>query len=119
MLKLNRVLPLETQMIDAKIIEEVRQKLIKTYNPLEIYIFGSYAWGLPDEDSDLDLLVVVEKLNKGRYQTLVDGHRALVDVDLSKDLLVLTKEEFDADSDDVTTIHYKIKRKGKKIYAKA
>ena len=37
-------------MINKNIIKEVTEKLIKTYNPIEIYLFGSYAWGSPDED---------------------------------------------------------------------
>jgi DNA polymerase sigma len=47
-------------MINKRILEEVKEKLIKTYNPLEIYLFGSYAWGCPDEDSDLDLLIIID-----------------------------------------------------------
>ena len=40
-------------------MEEVKKRLINVYDPIAIYIFGSYAWGTPTEDSDLDLLVVV------------------------------------------------------------
>jgi len=29
-------------------------------NPLKIILFGSYAWGTPTGDSDIDLLVVTE-----------------------------------------------------------
>ena len=32
-------------MIDEKMIEEVKKRLIDTYNPLEIYLFGSYVIG--------------------------------------------------------------------------
>lgn len=106
-------------MVDIKMIEEVKKRLIKTYNPLEIYIFGSYAWGTPDEESDLDLVIVVEKLEQDRYRTLVDGHRALMDLDLSKDIIVFTKEEFEQRAQDKTTLCFKIKRKGKQIYARA
>jgi predicted nucleotidyltransferase len=106
-------------MISSKIIEEVKQKLIKTYNPLEIYLFGSYAWGCPDEDSDLDLLIILDHYTKDQYHTLVDGHKALIHTRVPKDLLVLSKEEFEKDAEDNTTLSYKIKRKGKKIYAKA
>lgn len=106
-------------MIKAPTIEEVKKRLISVYKPLEIYIFGSYAWGHPDEESDLDLLVVVDHFESDRYRTLVAGHEALMDVDLSKDLIVLSKEEFDKYSDDPRRIYYKIKRQGKRIYARA
>jgi uncharacterized protein len=106
-------------MVDRHLLEEVKKRLVATYCPVEIYIFGSYAWGCPDEESDLDILVVVEDLNEDRYRLLVEGHRALMDLPLSKDLLLLSKKEFERDSENVSTIHYKIKRKGKRIYAKA
>lgn len=110
-------------MIDKKsfekIVSEARDTLVETYSPLAIYIFGSYAWGNPDEDSDLDLLVIVEDVGKNRHQALVKGHLALAKLGIPKDLLLLSKKEFDEDSQDITTIHYKIKRKGKQIYAKA
>lgn len=82
----------EMLMIAQKIIDEVKDILVKTYNPVKIYIFGSYAWGHPTEDSDLDILVVIDHYEKDHHQTLVEGHRALVDVDVSKDLLVYSKK---------------------------
>jgi predicted nucleotidyltransferase len=106
-------------MIQEKIIEQVKKQLVNVYKPLEIYLFGSYAWGHPDEESDLDLLIIVEKLDKDRYSTLVEGHRALRDVDAAKDLLILSKDEFEQYSEDPRKIYYKIKRLGKKIYARA
>lgn len=106
-------------MIDAKTIEEVKNRLVTLYNPDEIYLFGSYAWGKPDEDSDLDLLVVVEQYKEDRYHDLVEGHRALSGLHISKDLLLYDKAFFDSAVKDKTTFCYKIKQKGKKIYAKA
>lgn len=106
-------------MINRNLIEEVTQKLVPVYDPLVIYVFGSYAWGTPDDESDLDLLVVVEKYKKSRHETLVDGHRALSNLMVPKDILVFTKEEFDRYSADITRLCYKVKHKGKIIYAKA
>ena len=106
-------------MITTKTIEEVKKRLIDTYNPLEIYLFGSYAWGKPDEESDLDLLIVVESFKNNRYQDLVLGHKALMDMSLSKDILLFNKKEFELKSKDISEFCYKVKNLGKKIYAKA
>lgn len=106
-------------MINQEIIEEVKNRLIKTYDPVEIYLFGSYAWGKPDEESDLDLLVVVEDFKKDRYQDLVIGYKALFGMGIPKDILLYTKPQFDEASQDKNTFCYKIVKKGKKIYAKA
>lgn len=108
-------------MIDNTVLEEVKNRLVKIYNPLEIYIFGSYAWGVPDEESDLDLLVVVDQVGTEieRHRSLVDGYRVLADLRISKDILLFTKQEFDLKADNSTTLIHKIKKQGKQIYARA
>lgn len=108
-------------MIDNAILEEVKKRLVKAYNPLEIYVFGSYVWGTPDEESDLDLLVIVENLGneQERHQALVNGYRVLADLRISKDILLFTKQEFDLKAAQITTLINKIKLQGKQIYARA
>ncbi len=106
-------------MIDKKTIEEMKNKLVEVYDPLEIYLFGSYAWGNPTEDSDLDFFIVVDKAEKNRHKMLVDGHRALWNFDVAKDIIVYTKDEFTDRVNDLTTLVYKIKREGRVVYAKA
>lgn len=41
-----------------KTIRLIADKLKESYNPEKIILFGSYAWGMPDEDSDIDILVI-------------------------------------------------------------
>jgi predicted nucleotidyltransferase len=103
-------------MISGKLIEEVKNRLVETYKPLEIYLFGSYAWGVPDEHSDLDLLVVVDRSGEKSYKRPIPGIRSLIGLKIPKDILVYTREEFDGMSGDVSTLCYKIKTEGKKIY---
>ncbi|MBW1973741.1 MAG: nucleotidyltransferase domain-containing protein, partial [Deltaproteobacteria bacterium] len=43
------------------IVEDIAKK----YKPLKIILFGSYAYGEPKEDSDIDLLIL-KKLIKER-----------------------------------------------------
>ena len=106
-------------MISKELLEEVKNRLVKTYKPIAIYLFGSYAWGTPTEDSDLDLLIVVDKADKKSYNRPRPGQRALFGLGISKDMIVYTNEEFEKNSRDVTTLCYKIKRDGKLIYARA
>ena len=106
-------------MIKKEIIEEVKKRLVKVYDPIAIYVFGSYAWGTPTEDSDLDLLIVVDESDEKSYKRPVAGHRALRGLDISKDLIVKTKEEFEEASSNITTLIYKIKEDGELIYARA
>lgn len=40
------------------VINKVVDTLIKEYQPKKIILFGSYAYGSPTSDSDLDLLII-------------------------------------------------------------
>jgi len=106
-------------MIEKETIEEVKKRLVEVYNPIAIYIFGSYAWGCPTEDSDLDLLIVVDESDEKTYKRSVAGHYALRGLNVSKDLIVKTKEEFERSSKNIATLIYKIKNDGELIYARA
>jgi len=41
-------------------IERIVRQIVEGYRPLKVILFGSYAYGEPTEDSDLDLLIVKE-----------------------------------------------------------
>lgn len=105
-------------MIENKTINEVVRRLINVYHPLEIYLFGSYAWGKPTDDSDLDILVVVEQSQQKRYERPVAGLLSLFGLNISKDLLVSTKDEFSKSANDKSSLYFKIKQQGRRLYAK-
>lgn len=39
-------------------IREVVKKIVAEYSPERVVLFGSYAYGHPDENSDVDLLII-------------------------------------------------------------
>lgn len=41
-----------------KKIEEVAQRIAIKFQPEQIILFGSFAWGNPTEDSDVDLFII-------------------------------------------------------------
>lgn len=47
-------------MTRSQEIERIVKQIAEGYRPLKVILFGSYAWGEPTEDSDIDLLVVKE-----------------------------------------------------------
>ncbi len=106
-------------MITNEQIEQVKQRLIEAYNPLAIYLFGSYAQGTQTEDSDLDLLIVIEDYAEDRYKDLVKGHKSLIGLKICKDLLLYNKKQFDECVADQLSLCHKVAKEGKKIYAKA
>ena len=46
-----------------KLPEEIKTRIIESLKPADPYmvkLFGSYAWGQPSEDSDIDLYIVTK-----------------------------------------------------------
>lgn len=59
-----------------EVIEEIVRRLVKHYQPQKVILFGSYAHGEPDEDSDIDLLLIKE--TGERFVERMDTVRRLV-----------------------------------------
>lgn len=106
-------------MISQEKIQETIRRLVGVYDPIAIYLFGSYAWGNPDDESDLDILVIIENSNEKPHQRKIKAADALWDLGIPKDLLIFTKNEFVSLADDETTLCHKIKDKGTVVYARA
>lgn len=46
-------------MVNRKQINHFRDQIIKEFQPEKIILFGSYAYGEPTTDSDVDVLVIL------------------------------------------------------------
>mgnify|MGYP001595755788 FL=1 len=106
----------DIQPLDANIIEEVKRRLVKTYNPREIYILEPQR----EDNVDVSILVVMDKADlQQRYALMAEGHKALIGIKVPKSILVYTPEEFAEYSQNSSTLSYIIKKYGKCIYAHA
>jgi predicted nucleotidyltransferase len=106
-------------MTNAPHLEEIKKRIVQAFDPFEIYLFGSYAWGHPSEESDLDLLIVVDQLKQKQWQAQSLGYEILFDLNIPKDIVVFPKHEFDQRSKNISSLFHKIKEKGVRIYARA
>ena len=75
-------------------INQMVNRLVQAAHPEQIILFGSRASGSARPDSDVDFLVVMP-LSKPRRRLEGDLHAALSDMDLAKDIIVVTPEELD------------------------
>ena len=48
-------------MIPLKAIQATCDEIVREFSPLQVILFGSYAYGTPTADSDVDLFVVMEE----------------------------------------------------------
>ena len=105
--------------IQPAILEEAIERLKKEFQPEEIYLFGSHAWGTPSEDSDVDLMVIVPSSDERPIRRMQRAHRCLRGIGFAKDVLVNTRAEFDRYRDLSASLSHKIFQEGRKLYGKA
>ena len=105
--------------IQPGILEEAVERLKKEFQPEEIYLFGSHAWGTPSEDSDVDLMVIVPSSDERPIRRMQRAHRCLRGIGFAKDVLVNTRAEFDRYRDLSASLSHKIFQEGRKLYGKA
>jgi predicted nucleotidyltransferase len=64
---------------------EIKDRIIEAFNPYQIIIFGSYVYGKPDSDSDVDLLIINVKFPK--TYDLLELHKLCLSIDPSFELI--------------------------------
>ncbi len=55
-------------MIDKRNIQAACDDIVREFAPLQVILFGSYAYGTPTENSDVDLLVIVPTARSERHR---------------------------------------------------
>ncbi|MFQ5637821.1 MAG: nucleotidyltransferase domain-containing protein [bacterium] len=106
-------------MDNNTIIKVIVERIINSVDPEKIILFGSYAYGSPDKNSDLDLLVVIKQSNQPRYKRARAIRKHLWDItDLPKDIVVYTEDEIDDWRNVKQAFTTTIVEKGKVLYEK-
>lgn len=88
-------------MLDENIKKEIIEKINSNFEVEHIYLFGSYAHGSPDENSDIDISIVLKdnivfKSWKEKQDYLLQVRRKLSSInnEYAIDLLVFSKNEW-------------------------
>ena len=100
-------------------VEQITRRLIESYQPQRIILFGSMAYGEPNEDSDIDLLVVKETAESPLERRL---HVRRLVADPRRRIpfspLVLTPDELARRLATGDAFYQEIVRRGKVLYAR-
>ncbi len=96
-------------------LNEVIDRITRKFNPVRIILFGSWARGEATKDSDLDLLVVLSKVEHKR-KAAIEVLRALNGLPISKDVVVTTLEEIKTRGQIVGDILRPALKEGRVIY---
>ncbi len=106
-------------MIESTVVNTVIRRLADVYKPDAIFLFGSYAWGEPANAKDIDILIVVKNSSEKPYKRTLKGFKSLRGLKIPKDILVYTREEFERFSEDISSLPFKVKNEGIKVYEAA
>ncbi len=79
--------------IPDEIIRELISRIASKFNPRQIILFGSYAYGKPRPESDVDLLVVMDTQLRESEQAL--RIRQYINPLFGVDILVYTPSRLD------------------------
>ncbi len=78
--------------LHQKEIENIAKQIVEKYKPEKIILYGSFVYGKPHEDSDVDLFVI-KKSKKPRTKRHLELDRMLLDRKMALDILVYTPQE--------------------------
>ncbi|MBT4277478.1 nucleotidyltransferase domain-containing protein [Candidatus Falkowbacteria bacterium] len=99
-----------------KDINKITEKIVKKYKPEKIILFGSYAWGTPGPDSDVDLFVVKNTKNARKTARNIDGD--IFPRLFPIDLIVSTPKQIESGIEKDNFFIKKVMTMGKILYAK-
>ena len=103
-------------LADRKTLDQAVRRLVVEFNPDRIILFGSHAWGEPDGDSDLDLLVIVPGSNERPIERARRARRCLRGIGVPLDVLVKTREEYEYFRPVVASLEHRIAEQGEVLY---
>ncbi|MGC1377873.1 MAG: nucleotidyltransferase domain-containing protein [Anaerolineales bacterium] len=86
--------PVGLKVSVGKSLRPAIQKIVRELNPEKIVLFGSYAYGMPNPDSDVDLLVIMQT-NASLKERSWAVSRLLLPRPFPVDILVKTPEEIE------------------------
>ena len=79
------------EKITQKKIKQVCDLIVEKFNPQKIILFGSFAWGKPNKDSDVDLMIVKNSKRNSFLRQL--SVRRIIKGVIPVDILVYTPKE--------------------------
>jgi len=97
-------------------LTEICQRIVAAIKPEKVFLFGSYAWGDPHPDSDLDLFVIVASSDQPAYRRARAVYRCLRGIGVPVDVVVQTRDEVARSSKVATSLSRKVLEQGTLLY---
>jgi uncharacterized protein len=102
--------------IPKRVIRDFARRVAERFQPEKIILFGSYAYGTPHEDSDVDILVVMPARSQLRQAFNID---VACEPCFPLDIIVRTPENMRWRLEEGDSFLREIVSRGKVLYEKA
>ena len=110
---------IEVKEVNEELLQEIVKRIVSAIEPKKIILFGSWAYGKPHEGSDLDILVIVERLStSSRRKERIKIRTILQDIMISQDIIVATVKDVEEWKNVPQSFLTSIIKKGRVIYEK-
>jgi predicted nucleotidyltransferase len=95
------------------------EEIVDGFSPRRVILFGSVARGDETEESDVDLMVVFDHLDRAHRRELQGRLIAAVTAPVPFDIFVMDATEFDANKDVNGTVAYWPSREGVVVHERS
>jgi uncharacterized protein len=102
--------------IPQGLLDKAIGRLQAEFQPDEIFLYGSHAWGTPHDNSDVDLLVIIPDSDEPPIRRAQRAHRCLRGLRLPKDVLVETRQEINRVKHLRASLENAILNRGRRLY---
>ena len=83
-------------------IMELTRCFVEALHPVKIYLFGSFAYGTPNENSDYDFYIVVDEAAENLFELTCKAYKSIREKRKRPvDIMVGTVEGFDKRKDEM------------------
>jgi uncharacterized protein len=97
----------------------VIDEVVRAFNPFEVILFGSVVRGDNGPDSDLDLLVVLEKADRSERRQLTRDVRSAIKTFVPVDIVIADRHDLATYDGNVGSALYWPLREGRSVYKRA
>ena len=103
---------------DVKVeLNNLIKEIYGIFDVSSIYLFGSYAYGNPSKDSDLDICIITNDKSRRKIEIMKIIRKAIAKVkSMPVDLLVYYSDEFNERAKLDCTLESQILNEGVKLY---
>lgn len=102
-------------MVTNNQINSITNQIVEKYNPEKVILFGSYAKGTFNDDSDLDFIIIKET-NLPRHKRGIELRRFFYGLTIPLDFKIYTTNEYEQEKNNKYSFLYSALAGSKILY---